>query len=171
MSGKLIIDIAREFIGLYEIKQNSVWDNKEKSDKLLQLMKPTGFKPGYAYCMCFCLGMWRAAKQPVYNMTPGVVDSFNKVKDKTTKIPTPGSIFFMQLGRTAKGHSGIVVSYDEVSKRLITIEGNTSPANKTVSASADREGDGIFQKSRILNFNPSSTGLFFLGFLNPDNIA
>ena len=169
MSGKLVINIAREFIGLYEIKQNSVWDDKEKSDKLLRLMKPTGFKPGYAYCMCFCLAMWRAAGLATNTMTPGAVDSFNRVKDKTTKNPTPGSIFFMQMGRTAKGHSGIVVSYDEASKRLITIEGNTSPANKTVSANADREGDGIFQKSRILNFNPSSTGLFFLGFLNPDN--
>ena len=91
------------------------------------------------------------------------MNTFKLFKQSITKVPTPGSIIFFQLGKTDHGHAGIVVNSD---KGLIaTIEGNTSNSDKA-SVSADRNGDGIYKKVRHLDFTVTNS-LHLIGFLSP----
>ena len=79
------------------------------------------------------------------------------------RTPAPGSIFFMQLGSSRKGHCGIVVRVD--GGRMSTIEGNTSP--DPADSAVDREGDGIFRRTRSIHFAPRASSLWLRGFLPP----
>lgn len=161
-----ILDTALEFAGLYEIKANSVWSDRVKSDKLLILLKAIGFKPGMPYCMAYCKAMWKASGQDMTGLTLSVMLTYTNMKKHITLNPVPGAIFLMRHGNTSNGHAGLVISYDKSTSTLVTIEGNTSPS-KATSVANDREGDGIFKKTRIVSFAKSSSQMYFLGFLNP----
>lgn len=176
-----IIRVATHFINLYEVKANAEWrlitdpsKGKEESYQIHEAMKASGWQDGWPYCAAFCESVWRLAytnlqaPQSVLDdfgkkLCPSVMTSFNAFKGRITHNPLPGSIFFMQKGKSANGHAGLVVGCD--GKNIATIEGNTS-AGKAVSAEADRNGDGIFKKVRTLDFTETS-GLYLKGFLNP----
>ena len=179
--GKLIIAEADRFVNLYEIKANADWrfitdpsKGKPQSDELDAAMKSCGWNDGLPYCAAFCEAMWKLAytraKAPTSiitefskKLTPSVMLSYTNFKPRITKEPIPGSIFFMQNGKGATGHAGIVIANDGTN--MATIEGNTS-AGKAISVEADRNGDGIFRKVRKFDLK-TKTGLHLIGFLNP----
>lgn len=171
--GNEIIKVATRYIGLYETVANSVWSDKQKSDELNKMMKEAGWQKGWPYCASFVEGIWRIAytnlgasdallKDVCGKLNPSSVQSRHNFGKLITKTPLPGAIFFMQKGTTGLGHAGLVVSTD--GGKFRTIEGNTSP--QVTTGSADREGDGIFAKSRAMVFTPHSK-LYLVGFLNP----
>lgn len=57
--------------------------------------------------------------------------------------PQPGDIFLIRTGNGRKGHTGIVVSVDETSGEVHTIEGNTN-------AKGSREGTSVLRKTRTI---------------------
>jgi hypothetical protein len=137
-------------------------------------MIKSGWRTGLPYCMAWSEAIWRMAYSNIdapsdiisdfsSKLNPSVMSSFANFKGRISKDPVPGSIFFMQKGKSANGHAGIVVACD--GNNIATIEGNTS-AGKAISAEADRNGDGIFKKVRKLDFSVSS-GLYLKGFLHP----
>lgn len=178
--GQKIISVASTFIGLQETKQNAEWDNPstvgrdEAADALRKALRASGWMAGWPYCAAFVEACWRIAYTELgapdqlltrikLRLTPSVLQSYNNWKpDSTQREPEPGAIFFMQLGHTAYGHAGLVVHQN--GDAISTIEGNTSPMPG--SSALDRDGDGIFKKVRLLDFNPKS-GLWLKGFLNP----
>ena len=129
---------------------------------------------GCGNCSAFTEAVWRTAyknagasqellKRIDKLLCPHVMTTVGNIGNLITKIPTPGSIFFLQKGSSSSGHAGIVYRTD--AKLIYTIEGNTSPT--AGSAEADREGDGIYRKTRKLSFVRNPKGLWLRGFLNP----
>jgi hypothetical protein len=176
----LIIKIASKYLGLYETKENAEWnataDAVASPAQLESIMQAVGWKEGWPYCMAFCEAVWaeayKAAGAPdsvkAYvkeKLTPSVMQSFNAVESRVVKDPTPGSIFFMQKGFTGNGHAGIVVGYNPETKKIATIEANTSP--NAATAEQDRNGDGIYKKIRTLDLKEHSYNLHLVGFLEP----
>lgn len=173
-----IIACAARFAGLHETIANRKWDAPDtpgtdpESQELAAMMQACGWQPGWPYCAAFVEAVWREvykdAPKPLRDLiarrlTPSVMQSFNNWRGEVSRIPRPGAIFFMQNGGGSTGHAGIVVRAGANS--IATIEANTSPAPNTPEA--DREGDGIFRKTRRLDFTQRSSGLWLRGFLNP----
>jgi hypothetical protein len=175
MNSDSIIKIAKRYVGLTESVPNAKWTSKTiancdvLSDQLSKNMIAASWRSGWPYCMAFVKAVYMEAfaKDPAKlafikkAFTPAVMTSYNASKAYVSKIPTPGSVFIFQKGAGGNGHAGIVVEVSDHS--FSTIEGNTSPAAKTVEQ--DREGDGIFSKARKLDFT-SSAGLHLIGFID-----
>ena len=179
--GEKIVEVATRFVGLHETAANVAWDNPATPEadasavELKKLLLSVGWQDGWSYCSAFCEAVWKQAytelkTQPIIlqriatMLTPSVMDSLRNWTGHIATVGQPGAIFFMQKGSSWQGHAGIVckVSGD----KMATIEGNTSPDPK--DADADREGDGIFRRTR--NAIPPSIerpGLWLRGFLNP----
>ncbi len=178
--GRKIVEIATQFVNLFETHQNSTWDNPMTMGEdpegyaLRRMMEECGWQAGWAYCAAFCEAMWRTAyreleapgslqREIAQKLTPSVVGSFNNWGvERMTRTPLPGAIFFMQKGDTGSGHAGIVAK--STAGVIATIEGNTMP--DPTDAAMDREGDGVFRRSRSLEFTWKS-GLWLRGCLNP----
>jgi hypothetical protein len=182
-----IIEVAKRFVGLYETEQNRAWNNPATPEQdpeallLEEMMKMVGWRPGWAYCQSFVAAIWKQAYKELSadediirlikeTFTPSVLSSYNSWNNIAqvrpdiivSKVPVPGSAFFMQYATSWKGHAGIVINSND--SHIFTIEGNTSPA--PTSATSDREGDGIFKRIRKISFVPHS-GLYLKGFLHP----
>ena len=176
----VIISCAKQYLNLMEVRDNAKWDNvttpgpDAAADKLQARMKETGWQEGWPYCAAFAEAVVREALKAVNsekydifakNMTASCMESFDNFSKLglISKTPTPGSVFFMQMGSSYRGHAGIVIAVDGNS--LKTIEGNTSPNPDTPEA--DRNGDGVYAKIRPLKFQSKPNGLWLRGFLNP----
>jgi len=173
-----IIETSEHFSGLFEVAKNARWSDAERSAELEKLMKEAGWQLGWPYCMSFVEAVWvktyRDLKAPNdllnfvrKSLNPSVINSYSTFKSHwlIKKHPSPGSIMFLQKGFGGTGHAGIVESWTAGDPTFKTIEGNTNPAPG--SAEADREGDGIFRKSRKLDYLTSEKKLNLLGFLEP----
>lgn len=182
--GQVIIDVAKQWVGLTEVRENAAWqdfntkgDDKERSDRLIQKMTEAGWESGWSYCAALGKCVYQEAyllygiskdseifKQISSQLNPSVMQSFHNFErlGKISKTPEKGSLFFMRKGSTGFGHMGIVESID--AGYLINIEGNTSPNAGTVEA--ERNGNGVYERRRPFNFSPSK-GLYLVGFLNP----
>lgn len=184
--GNLIIREASRFIGLREVKPNADWDNPSTPgpdsalvQELRELMRPTPWEPGWAYCAAFCEAVVRRVLQRVAAtrdesqrflsvMGPGVRASFTAFKERklTTAVPVPGAIWFARHGSSEQGHAGIVTSVSIASQQMSTIEANTSLDSK--DSRQDREGDWITTKT----FMAKGRGdLITLGFVSPKAIC
>ena len=175
MNSDTIIKVARQYVGLTESIPNAKWTSKsivncdKISDHLCKAMTSAGWRSGWPYCMAFAKAVYLeaftndAAKVALIRklLNASVMSSYANAKAYVSKDPTPGSIFIMQKGTGGNGHAGIVVEVSDHS--FNTVEGNTSPA--PTSAEADRNGDGIYAKSRRLDFTKSS-GLHLVGFID-----
>lgn len=178
-----VTKVATRFVNLYETQSNAQWCNimdprlgGDACQELIKEMKASGWQSGWPYCASLCEAVLRISytnlKAPkeildyiAKNLNPSSIQSFKNTEKYRSKNPIPGSVFFMQKGKSSQGHAGIVCAYDKSTNLIATIEGNTSPG-KAVSAEADRNGDGIYKKQRELKFTPTS-GLFLIGFFNP----
>ena len=175
--GARIVLEAAKFVGLTEVRSNATWDNLATAGKdpiaeeLAAEMLRCGWQKGWPYCAAFCEAVWKrayrgnAAETLVKQMlTPGCLVSWeNAVKQGwTSKEPMLGAIGIMKKGSTTQGHAFIVAGKN--GDTLSTIEGNTSPAAGSVED--DRNGDGVYRKTRKLVFKPT-TGLHLIGFILP----
>ncbi|MBE7497126.1 MAG: CHAP domain-containing protein [Verrucomicrobiaceae bacterium] len=180
--GALIIREASRFVGLREVRPNAQWDNPATPGpdtalvkELRDLMRPTPWKEGWAYCAAFCEAVIRRVLQRVEMhgdeaakflrvMGPGVrvsFEAFNKLRLTSAK-PVPGAIWFARHGNTAQGHAGIVTSTSLAGATMSTIEANTSLDSR--DPRTDREGDWITTKT----FRTQGRGdLVTLGFVTP----
>lgn len=174
---RVIIETAASFVDLTETSSNARWDDlvKKKTgrgDLLRAQLIATGWQPGWAYCMSFGEVCWRAGYKGRaelqligQSITPSVMSTFENFEElrRITKTPVPGALMLYQHGNTWQGHAAIVekVAGDVVS----TIEGNTSPG--IVSDGKDREGDGVWRKTRKIDWTKKSKGLWLRGFVNP----
>jgi hypothetical protein len=178
----MIIREASRFVGLREVRPNAEWDNPATPGpdtalvtELRELMRPTPWQPGWAYCAAFCEAVVRRVLQRVAAtkderdrflslMGPGVRVSFDAFKERklTTPTPAPGAIWFARHGTSAQGHAGIVTSVSIAHQQMSTIEANTSLDSR--DPRQDREGDWITTKT----FSARGRGdLVTLGFLTP----
>ncbi len=190
--GTKIIEVATHFLGLHETASNAAWDNPETAGEdqaakdLLAALEATGWQKGWSYCAAMVEAVWRTAyteagapaalvQHIAQLLTPSVMGSFNNVRrslvnpesrenDPRLRDPISGSIFFMQKGQSGFGHAGLCVKAG--GQIFTTIEGNTSDPDAASSEEREREGEGIYRKSRKLDFTPKP-GLWLRGFFNP----
>lgn len=181
--GEMIIREASRFVGLREVKPNAMWDNPSTPhpdtalvQELRNLMIPTPWKEGWAYCAAFCEAVFRKvlisqvgatpaeAAKFLSVMGPGVRVSFNAFKalKLTSATPVPGAIWFARHGDTPQGHAGIVTSVSLAAQQMSTIEANTSLDSK--DSRKDREGDWITTRTFMAH---GRADLKTLGFLTP----
>ncbi len=175
--GARIVVAAAPFVGLTEIRSNDKWDNLSTkqhdpiADELRAALVRVGWQSGWPYCAAFCEAVWsiayqgRAELDKVRKMlTPGCLLSWRNAVESgwTSTHPQVGAIGIMRKGESESGHAFIVRAVQGLD--LYTIEGNTSPAPG--SPEADREGDGVYAKKRILSFKPTSQ-LHLIGFILP----
>lgn len=178
-----IIVKANRFVGLREIKPNANWDNPKTPGpdtalvkELRDLMLPTPWQDGWAYCAAFAEGVVAAAIADLGTpdqvakfravMTAGVLDSRNRFRSRNLLSDTPakGAIWLAQHGSTSKGHCGIVV--DHWDRKLWTVEANTSL--DSTDPAKDREGDWITRRGP---FTSSGRGnLKTVGYVQPVSI-
>jgi hypothetical protein len=170
--GVRIAALAEHFAGLQESIANAVWDDPAtpgadpRAADLREVLIEVGWKPGWPYCMSFAEGVWRlaGAKSAVLALlTPHVMTSFRNCKRWVSPTPVVGAIGFMQKGKSADGHAFLVTKVGP--DLLSTVEGNTSPAAGTPEA--DREGDGVYKKSRRRKNTTPHDGLWIRGYLHP----
>jgi hypothetical protein len=176
--GQRAVVAASRYIGLTELKSNATWDkvstpgHDDIADELRAVMLRTGWQLGWPYCAAFCEAVWREAYQGRTELdavkamlTPGCLMSWNNALKAgwTSMTPQVGAIGIMRKGDTSMGHAFIVRGVR--GSTLLTIEGNTSAAG-AVSAEADRNGDGVYAKTRELTFKATS-GLHLIGFILP----
>ena len=169
-----ILATARRFVGLTETAPNARWDDlltpgsDPRGPELRAALIETGWQPGWAYCSAFVEVCWRAGYRgkpdlPLITraIEPSVMSTFENFRrlGRIETTPKPGAIFLMQSGNTWKGHAGIVVKLEN--RILHTIEGNTS------SNQENREGDGVYAKSKRYDLSRKGRGLWMRGFVNP----
>lgn len=176
-----IIAAATKYLNLTEVAPNAKWDNLNTrgedptAKELLTAMLATGWQTGWPYCAAFAEACWREgyAGRPelpliAKNITPsamGTWENFSVLK-RTTQKPFPGALMIWQNGTSWQGHVGIVVeAAPRREMHVITIEGNTAPNPSSVQS--DREGDGVYRKTRLIDFTQKSKGLNLKGFINP----
>lgn len=169
-----ILEQACKFLNLTEISPNNRWDDlaqpgqqKEGLELREELLK-VAWQPGWPYCASFTEVCWRYGYQGRPELalisqaiTPSVMGTYSNFNElhRITQDPVPGALMLMQSGSSWQGHAGIVA---EVRKdTLVTIEGNTS------SNRENREGDGVYQKTRPFDMSKRSRGLWIKGFVNP----
>lgn len=172
-----IIETAVGFLGLTERTQNSVWDDvmtagpDARASELRAQLLATGWQLGWAYCAAFGEVCWRQGYRGYRELalisqaiTPSVMGTYENFKDlgRVSKVPEVGALLLMQKGKTWQGHMEIVT---KVSGNTVdTIGGNTSA--KRGSVESQRNGDGVFRKSHVIDFTPTQ-GLHLIGFVNP----
>lgn len=157
---KLILQVAGNFVGLAEVRQNTTWrdpSGRGRGEQFPAFLRSVGWSAPDAYCAAFAKAVFRGAGASVEGMSLGSVESFENLRrlGRTVGEPAAGCAFFMQHGSSDKGHAGIVTgpARDGV---FPTIEGNTD-------ALGTREGDGVYAKTRRLDFT-RGPGLHLLGF-------
>lgn len=178
-----IIREAAQFVGLREVKPNAVWDDPAThgpdallSAKLSDLMRPSPWLPGWAYCAAFCEGVVKSALEKTGHsqaevkrftsvMSPHCVTAALGFKaiGLLDDVPCPGAIWLARHRGTSNGHAGIVTAVRGVS--LSTIEANTSL--DATNPEKDREGDWI--TTRLFHARGRGS-LETMGFVTPANI-
>ena len=170
--GEEIIEMAHRFVGLFEVKSNADWEGGEPEveSELIKGMKSVGWQSGWAYCMAFVSFIYRSvygvdckAIDPLIGVS--VLDSFSRVRAAglRTLEPVPGAVFFMQSGSRWQGHAGIVTKLEN--GVISTIEANTSPQFDLTAS--QREGDGIYERTRVLAHFKDLARLHMIGYFNP----
>lgn len=180
--GELLIREPGRFIGLREIKPNADWDNPKTpgpdadlARELRELMRPTPWAPGWAYCIAFVEAMVRKtfaraaitpteADKVLSVLGPHVLTTFRKFKalGLTSATPVPGAIWLAQHGASENGHAGIVTTVARLSPTMSTIEANTALDSK--DPAKDREGDWITTRAFLAGGRGE---LRTLGFVTP----
>lgn len=177
-----IIRYASRFIGLREVRPNAEWNNPatrgddaELSRELREIMRPSPWEPGWAYCAAFCEGVvasalfWLGLSNAHFRavMSPHVLTSAREFRKLglLSVDPAPGSIWLAQHGQSNNGHAGIVTASEGGRTKIATIEANTSLDSS--NPAKDREGDWI--TTRIFPVRGRGT-LRTLGFVTPSAI-
>jgi hypothetical protein len=166
--------IALNLVGIKEKPGNTGFIDQPGFE---EEMRKIGMDDGDAYCCLTCKYVWRGA----YKDQPEIVDELDKLfsescvetlsnfrqsRFKVDRKPEVGAVMIMQKYdkdndgnciATWQGHAGIVV--DVLEKEIVNVEGNTN-------STGGREGDGFYEKKRLLNFNLRK-GLIIKAFIHP----
>lgn len=183
----LIVRTASRFVGLREVISNREWDNpatpaKEArlSFELREMMRPSPWEPGWAYCSAFSEGVvleamrkgnypaatLAAFAEPMGAHVVTAAREFGKL-GLLRDTPKRGAIWFGKWGSSASGHAGIVEAPN--GGIMATIEANTGPGKAAGEFSAgDREGDWIDRRTRNVRQNGA---LRTIGFVWPEDVA
>lgn len=170
---EIIVQTARKYIGMEEIKGNSGFKNP-----LFWLkMEGVGFQKGDAWCCLFGELVWRESYGNYDSTYDNILNKmFSKSVMKTwdnlqkcpflvNKTPGLGALVFFQHYSKGKalrtGHLGIEVELP-VSNHIINVEGNTNGVG-------GREGVKVAEKKRMLDFATPYNGLKMIGFAHPLN--
>lgn len=189
--GAEIVRAASRFVGLREVKPNASWDlpatpgrDDELTKQLRDLMRPTPWTEGWAYCAAFAEAAVRLAlircgipneesRKFLSVHGPGVMNNVRAFQRlallSSAMMQSPlvsiGALWLARHGETAQGHEGIVTGITSTagtSATLSTIEANTSL--DSTNAARDREGDWI--TTRIFTAGGRGT-LRTQGFITP----
>ena len=177
--GAQIIREASRFVGLVETKPNAEWNDPRTPgpdtdlvNELKSLMRPSPWKPGWAYCAAYAEGVILLAmrklglptQRAAQLLQPGVVNTwraFREAELTTLNNPEPGALWLAQYTLNAgMGHAGIVTATN--GHMQSTIEANTSLDSR--DPRKDREGDWISTKLALASGRGS---LKTLGYVNP----
>ncbi len=148
---------AESFIGIVEKGGN----NKGFTDPYFRkLMEKQGWRPGYAWCSFFVMGVLDECNVP-HTITGWSPTAYNRkdvifTNGKFVQSYSPNDVLVMTLSYGDKnnkarykgiGHTGIVELVGKYSVR--TVEGNTNDRGTRDS----RTGDGVYRKVRPLSRN------------------
>lgn len=177
--GAQIIREASRFVGLVETKPNADWDDpktpgpdRDLVNELRGLMRPSPWKPGWAYCAAYAEGVILLAmrklglptQRAAEMLQPGVMNTwraFREAELTTLNNPEPGALWLAQYAlKPGLGHAGIVTASN--GHMQSTIEANTSLDSR--DPRKDREGDWISTKLSLAKRRGS---LNTLGYVNP----
>lgn len=171
-----ILKVANSKVGIAEEKQNELFTDNSFNE----FLETSGWNEGDPYCAYFAEAVYREAYVKSGNsqiakkleklFSGSAVQTYNNFlrsdddRWEVTSIPKPGALIVWQRYEnnkpTWKGHIGIVEAVNFANNMIFTIEGNTNSAG-------GRLGDGVYRKSRELNFRTKFVGLVLLGFINP----
>lgn len=181
--GEHIVNVAKKYIGVTELKSNSGFVDAEFEKR----MKQIGWKSGESWCSYFCELVWREAYDtyPIQNdISKELLDklfsgsatatfkNFDQSNFKTRvkgdpkqpiKTPALGALGVFRYGNDWTGHITICTGFEpflKANNRFQTVEGNT---NKDGS----REGIEVAERTRYTNNEFSPKGLNFIGFILP----
>lgn len=168
---KQIIDTAKSYVGIKEIRGNLGWTSQAFEEKMLE----TGWKTGQAWCAYFTELVWSEVYDSVglaKNLDRYFSGSARRTLLKfseaegweTGTVPVPGAVAIWKLVKGGKdkwqGHAGIVTKV--LDSHMETVEGNTN-------SGGSREGDVVAEKTRKYKFTVQN-GLALEGFLYPKGI-
>jgi len=168
---KQIIDTAKSYVGIKEIRGNLGWTSEAFEEKMLE----TGWKTGQAWCAYFTELVWSEVYDSVglaKNLDRYFSGSARRTLLKfseaegweTGTVPVPGAVVIWKLVKGGRdkwqGHAGIVTKV--LDSHMETVEGNTN-------SGGSREGDVVAEKTRKYNFTVQN-GLALEGFLYPKGI-
>jgi hypothetical protein len=171
--GDTILGVALRFERLIETAPNCAWDDAAPPEpdaaaaELRQLLVACGWQAGWPYCAAFVEAVWRTAytelgapaallAELAAKFTPSVLQSYAHWGPAITRVPVPGAIVFWQHAHGPHGHAGLVIR--ATASRLTTLE---------VTPPGAQAPEGIYRRTRRLDFTPSPTGLWLRGFLAP----
>lgn len=173
--GVRVAALAEQFVGLIEVENNRRWkrDGRVPGEdaELKTMLAAAGWQEGWPYCMCFAEGVWRLAGAPpkvLAILNPSVVRSAKAFEALGLLHPDPvvGAIMCLRKGRTMLGHAGLVCNI-RTDGTIGTIEGNTSSDAAKLGESAEREGGGIYRKSRLARIPKHDKKLWTMGYIHP----
>ena len=167
MTSSQIVKVAQSYLNQEEKPGNKGWKDPSFEAK----MKAVGWKPTDAWCCYFAELVakeafgpgptWDALDRLFSPNCQATYANFSQSKlFKVGKIAKPGALAVWRMGKTWKGHIGIVetVKFDANSVRVFTcIEGNTN-------AAGGREGTHVLRKNRRAVWTNGS-GLNLTGFI------
>lgn len=174
-----ILELAKLDIGIREIKENNGW--KGEKGKILQgEMEDIGWTKGTPYCSLWCrkifynaymeLGREDLAKiclgfiSPLAQATLKVFGAKTEYKGfRLSGDPVNGSIGIMAVPDSIHGHAVIVRDKFLGPGVIGTYEANTS-------ITGSRDGDGIYENVRSLNYKPHGKSLYFKMFIVPAEV-
>lgn len=152
---ELLIGLAKACVGIHESGGN----NEGSEIEIFQ--SSCGTPQGQSWCLDFLQSLIDYVEyssgivSPVF-ATQGVCDLWNRTPmERRLRSPMPGDIILWRHGKTIHGHCGLVIAESEESYE--TIEGNTTDENEI-----NREGDGVYSKSRK---KEGSSDFVLLGFI------
>lgn len=166
-----IVAVAKSFVGQKEKPNNSgfidpLFEKKEKA---------RGWINGQSWCAYTGELIWYDAfteiepdALPLINkyFSGSAVQSYKNFKAspefKVRKEPVLGGILIWQHGDSELGHMGCCIALTDIN-HVGSVEGNTN-------AAGGREGIEVALKNRVLNLPHSTTGLNYLGCVQPNRI-
>jgi hypothetical protein len=162
-ANEYLVKEASEYVGVKETGPN------QGPDVEMFQRAVDGKASKESWCMCFVQYCIHQVEQQlgirsnVFNSEHCLTVWRNTIHDLHRAHPAPGYIAIWQhydeFGKaTSNGHTGIVTEVLDAD-RFATVEGNTSD-----SSSVDRNGDGVYRKTRYLKTHGT---MQLVGFIDP----
>jgi hypothetical protein len=168
-----LIDVAKNYINIKELPQNSGFENTEFQSK----MEKIGWLKGEAWCATFAKLVFSEAYEGDMTRLVEINQLFSKSAVKTyynfdesdwktqnpdgspIMIPQVGALAVWRMGMGVSGHIGIVTEVLD-NKQFKSIEGNTNN-------DGSREGIAVLERIRTANRSFGLRQLNLLGFILP----